>query len=127
MYLPAYPDDVVKNSSLEKTETPHSGKNYSFRKAHESQRSGFKKTALEKYVSESLENLELGRKKAESASKQSDIKNTLKKQPAEEATAKPAKLVPREKQLNNESTPKHPIPERNSARKEDRDESLEKI
>ena len=76
-----YADDAVKNNSLEKAETPHSGKNYSFRKAHESHRAGFKKTALEKYVSESLENLELGRKKMESSSKQSDIKNTLKKQP----------------------------------------------
>jgi hypothetical protein len=46
--------DNFKNSSLEKNETPHSGKNYSFRKAHESYRSGIKKTALEKYVSESL-------------------------------------------------------------------------
>ncbi len=67
-----YLDDVIKNSSLEKTETPHSGKNYSFRKAHNSHRSGLKKTALEKYVSESLENLELGnRKKLISNSKQS--------------------------------------------------------
>ena len=81
MYISSYADDVVKNSSLEKTETPHSGKNYSFRKAHESHRSGFKKTALEKYVSESLENLELGgKKRTDSHSKQSDIKNTLKKQ-----------------------------------------------
>ena len=67
-----YLDDVIKNSSLEKAETPHSGKNYSFRKAHNSHRSGLKKTALEKYVSESLENLELGnRKKLISNSKQS--------------------------------------------------------
>ena len=70
--LLTYLDDVIKNSSLEKTETPHSGKNYSFRKAHNSHRSGLKKTALEKYVSESLENLELGnRKKLISNSKQS--------------------------------------------------------
>lgn len=34
MYIHLYEDDVVKNSSLEKNETPHSGKNYSFRKAH---------------------------------------------------------------------------------------------
>lgn len=40
--------------SLEKVDTPHSGKHYSFRKAHESHRAGLKKTALEKYVSESL-------------------------------------------------------------------------
>jgi hypothetical protein len=127
MYFSPHTDDGVKNSSLEKQqlETPHSGKNYSFRKAHESQRSGFKKTALEKYVSESLENLELGRKKVDSSSnKQSDIKNTLKKQPLEEGSAKP-KLLSREKQqLNNESTPKQPLPDKNSARKEDKDESL---
>jgi len=47
----------------------------------------------------------------ESSSKQSDIKNTLKKQPTEESTVKPAKLLSREKQSsNNESTPKHAIP-----------------
>ena len=47
----------------------------------------------------------------ESSSKQSDIKNTLKKQPTEESTVKPVKLLSREKQpSNNESTPKHAIP-----------------
>lgn len=126
MYISSYADDVVKNSSLEKTETPHSGKNYSFRKAHESHRSGFKKTALEKYVSESLENLELGgKKRTDSHSKQSDIKNTLKKQQVEDTSVKPMKILSREKQeLNNESTPKHLPVERLSARKEDKDESL---
>lgn len=80
LYSPQHSDEV-KNSSLEKAETPHSGKNYSFRKAHESHRSGIKKTALEKYVSESLENLELGnKKKLYSSSKQNELKSTLKKQ-----------------------------------------------
>jgi hypothetical protein len=64
-------DDLAKNSSLDKNETPHSGKHYSFRKAHESHRSGLKKTALEKYVSESLENLDIANKnKMTSSSKQ---------------------------------------------------------
>jgi hypothetical protein len=47
----------------------------------------------------------------ESSSKQSDIKNTLKKQPNEESTVKPVKLISREKQpSNSEGTPKHALP-----------------
>ena len=57
--------NVIKNSSLEKPDTPLSGKyaNQSFRKQYESHRSGNKKTALEKYISESLESLDYPKKK----------------------------------------------------------------
>jgi len=55
---------------LEKLDTPHSGKHYSFRKAHEYHRSGLKKTALEKYVYESLENLDMAKKKMITSNKQ---------------------------------------------------------
>ena len=65
MYLKKYLVNAIKNNSLEKTETPLSGKhpNQSFRRAHESHRSGNKKTALERYISESLESLEYPKKK----------------------------------------------------------------
>lgn len=78
MYLYVHIDDL-KSNSVEKVDTPHSGKNYSFRKAHESHRSGLKKTALEKYVSESLENLDIAKKKMFCTSKQNELKSTLKK------------------------------------------------
>ena len=50
---------VIKNGSLEKYDGPLSGKHayQSFRRPHDSHRSAAKKTALEDYVSSSLENL----------------------------------------------------------------------
>ena len=50
---------VIKNGSLEKYDAPLTGKHpyQSFRKPHDSHRSVAKKTAIEDYVSNSLENL----------------------------------------------------------------------
>lgn len=76
-------------------------------------------------MSESLENLELG-KKGTSSSKQSDIKNTLKRHPNDEtSTSKQAHRLTATKQA--EEKERGESKERGSARKEEREESLEKI
>ena len=56
---------IIRNSSAEKHHDAHptSKNNYqSFRKPHESHRSVYKKTALEDYISNSLENLKPNKK-----------------------------------------------------------------
>ena len=91
---------------MEKYEAPLSGKYHSFRKAHESHRSGLKKTALEKYVHDSLENLDYGRKKMTSSSKQNELKSTLKKNQLESSGGRSGKRQSKEKEFFNEDTPK---------------------